>query len=33
MNTYEVSLDGYDLVRKDRKRTGGGVAICRLEIQ
>jgi hypothetical protein len=23
INTYEVSLDGYDLVRKDRKRTGG----------
>ena len=27
INTYEVSLDGYDLVRKDRKRTGGGVAM------
>jgi exonuclease III len=27
INTYGVSLDGYDLVRKDRKRTGGGVAM------
>ena len=27
INTYEVSLDGYDLERKDRKRTGGGVAM------
>ena len=27
INTYEVSWDGYDLVRKDRKRTGGGVGM------
>ncbi len=27
INNYEVSIDGYDLVRKDRKRTGGGVAM------
>jgi hypothetical protein len=33
INTYEVSLNGYDLVRIDRKRTGGGVSICILEIQ
>ena len=27
INNYEVSIDGYDLVRKGRKRTGGGVAM------
>ena len=27
ISDHEVGIDGYDLVRKDRKRTGGGVAI------
>ena len=27
VNNHEVELDGYDLVRKDRNRHGGGVAM------
>ena len=27
ISDQEVGIDGYDLVRKDRKRTGGGVAV------
>jgi exonuclease III len=27
INNYEVNIDGYNLVRKGRRRTGGGVAM------
>ena len=26
VNNHEIDLDGYDLIRKDRNRHGGGVA-------
>ena len=27
VNNHEIDLDGYDLIRKDRNRHGGGVAM------